>query len=230
MSSDVDGTAKRAARQRRDDLSRTSGLIGRRLRMANENAIAARRVADAGDIVGAFDDSELEPRHARWIVNLERRAQSRLPGILLGRGSLAPREGHLVRTRSDRNPRRRHLLVYGGLRDVDAFLYAELVILFAADFAREYGFVVDEDHKLVRNVVPLDAEVAFLDAAYQASGQHVLTVGGKRMRNLDPAPRAERQPIHVVVLRGFHRNTERDGIRNRFGVTDRHVRHTQRDR
>src|SRR5204862_7132758 len=99
----------------------------------DEDAVARRRLADARDVVRPFDDTVLEPRHSRWIVRLERRAEPRLPCVLLARASLAPRQRDLVPAGSDRNRRRRHRGVAGFLRDVDALRDAELVQLGAAD-------------------------------------------------------------------------------------------------
>ena len=56
---------------------------------------------------------------------------------------------------------------------------------------------VDRDDEGVRQVVALDAGVAFLDAAHEPAEQLVLAVGREHVPHHAAAARAERQPVDV---------------------------------
>jgi len=57
------GATERAPGQRREDLLGARGLFSRAGRSTNEQAVARRGIADARDVVRAFDYAVLEPRH-----------------------------------------------------------------------------------------------------------------------------------------------------------------------
>ncbi len=93
----IDGAAKRALRERREDPFGARRLVGLRLRLADENPLAARSRAHAGRVVRPYDARGLESRQTRRIVGFLRGAQRRLPNVLLDGRTLDPGEADFVR-------------------------------------------------------------------------------------------------------------------------------------
>jgi acyl-CoA reductase-like NAD-dependent aldehyde dehydrogenase len=77
-----DRPSERAAGQRGQDAVGTGSLARPARRPAHEHALATRRRADAGDVVGPFDADRLQLREATGHVDLLAVAQGRLPHVL----------------------------------------------------------------------------------------------------------------------------------------------------
>ena len=82
----------------------------------------------------------------------------------------------------------------------------------------------------MRPVVPLDAVVAFLDAANESAGQDILAVGREGMAHCGATTRPEWQAFEMLVLREPERYAIRPCRHGGFRVADGHVGDAQRNR
>ena len=187
-----------ASREVGEDPLGAGGLVGCGRRLAHEESLAARGLADALDVVGTLDTHRLQPRQAADHVDFLAVTQRGLPDVLTTRRPLSPRIAHFVRTCRDEDLAG-HARVDERLRLVHV-LRLDLVILLATDFRGEDLFAVDGDDERVRRLVALDAGVALFHSTDEAPEQLVLGVGGEDVIDDRAAARAEWEPLDVHVL------------------------------
>ena len=79
----------------------------------------------------------------------------------------------------------------------------DFVVLEAADLSRIHFGAVNRDDECVRQVIPLDAGVAFFHSPDQPSREFVVAVGRKHMMDQSAASCSKRQAIDVPALGEF---------------------------
>jgi hypothetical protein len=89
----------RAAREVRQNFGRAGRYVGAASRLADENLLAARRRADAGDLVRTFDHHRFQPGQAGDQMDFLAVATRGLPDVLAFERPLAPRVADFVLAR-----------------------------------------------------------------------------------------------------------------------------------
>ena len=208
-----DRAAIGAARQRGQHAAGTGGFLGRLGRPAREDALAARRIAGPGGIERAGEVHVIDLRQAVHVLQVVV-ALVRLQRFVRF-GVVAPheRDAHGARAGLHLHPRLEPLVDrVGGLRHV---LVRRRVVRFAADLRREHTLAVDRNLELVSELEP--GHVAD-DVAQQHHAQLVLGVLREGVGERQAAAGAERQAVHVILLRIIGRHAEGQAHDARVGA------------